>query len=435
MQMDKSKYRPRLVDKKLDEYLATFGAVCIEGPKWCGKTTTAEMKAGSVLKLQEKVDDDPGFLEMAKSHPVSLLAGENPRLLDEWQLIPSLRDAVRTDADRRRTPGLYILTGSNSVDESKISHSGIGRVTRMKMYPMSLAESEESSGTVSLRSLFENPEKEIDVGESQLSIDQLAFAICRGGWPYSLFLNSDRSKLYIARDYLSGICNTEISTVDGVRRDGTTTRLLLRSYARHISEPATLASILADIESRSVIKSDKTLNEYLVALERLFVIEDVPAWCPAIRSRTAIRSGVKREFTDPSIAAAALGIGPDFLLKDMRTFGFLFECLAARDLRVYSSLLDGTLSYYRDRYGLEVDFTIHLADGRFALVECKLGSHQIDSGAEHLLKVRDLIRKANETKEQAPLREPDLMIVLTGGKYAYKRSDGVFVIPIGVLGP
>ena len=428
-------YLKRVADEELEFRLETFSAVQIEGPKWCGKTTTAEMKAGSVLKLQEKVDYDPGFLEMAKSHPVSLLAGENPRLLDEWQLIPSLRDAVRTDADRRRTPGLYILTGSNSVDESKISHSGIGRVTRMKMYPMSLAESEESSGTVSLRSLFENPEKEIDVGESQLSIDQLAFAICRGGWPYSLFLNSDRSKLYIARDYLSGICNTEISTVDGVRRDGTTTRLLLRSYARHISEPATQASILADIESRSVIKSDKTLNEYLVALERLFVIEDVPAWCPAIRSRTAIRSGVKREFTDPSIAAAALGIGPDFLLKDMRTFGFLFECLAARDLRVYSSPLDGTLSYYRDRYGLEVDFTIHLADGRFALVECKLGSHQIDSGAEHLLKVRDLIRKANETKEQAPLREPDLMIVLTGGKYAYKRSDGVFVIPIGVLGP
>ena len=428
-------YLKRVADEELEFRLETFSAVQIEGPKWCGKTTTAEMKAGSVLKLQEKVDDDPGFLEMAKSHPVSLLAGENPRLLDEWQLIPSLRDAVRTDADRRRTPGLYILTGSNSVDESKISHSGIGRVTRMKMYPMSLAESEESSGTVSLRSLFENPEKEIDVGESQLSIDQLAFAICRGGWPYSLFLNSDRSKLYIARDYLSGICNTEISTVDGVRRDGTTTRLLLRSYARHISEPATQASILADIESRSVIKSDKTLNEYLVALERLFVIEDVPAWCPAIRSRTAIRSGVKREFTDPSIAAAALGIGPDFLLKDMRTFGFLFECLAARDLRVYSSPLDGTLSYYRHRYGLEVDFTIHLADGRFALVECKLGSHQIDSGAEHLLKVRDLIRKANETKEQALLREPDLMIVLTGGKYAYKRSDGVFVIPIGVLGP
>lgn len=428
-------YLKRVADEELEFRLETFSAVQIEGPKWCGKTTTAEMKAGSVLKLQEKVDDDPGFLEMAKSHPVSLLAGENPRLLDEWQLIPSLRDAVRTDADRRRTPGLYILTGSNSVDESKISHSGIGRVTRMKMYPMSLAESEESSGTVSLRSLFENPEKEIDVGESQLSIDQLAFAICRGGWPYSLFLNSDRSKLYIARDYLSGICNTEISTVDGVRRDGTTTRLLLRSYARHISEPATQASILADIESRSVIKSDKTLNKYLVALERLFVIEDVPAWCPAIRSRTAIRSGVKREFTDPSIAAAALGIGPDFLLKDMRTFGFLFECLAARDLRVYSSPLDGTLSYYRDRYGLEVDFTIHLADGRFALVECKLGSHQIDSGAEHLLKVRDLIRKANETKEQAPLREPDLMIVLTGGKYAYKRPDGVFVIPIGVLGP
>ena len=227
----------------------------------------------------------------------------------------------------------------------------------------------------------------------------------------------------------------EISTVDNVRRDAASTRLLLRSYARHISEPATSASILADMEGRPAIRSDKTMGEYISALERLFVIEDVPAWCPAIRSKTAIRSGMKREFVDPSIAVAALGIGPDALLKDMRTFGFLFECLVARDLRVYASPLDGSLSYYRDRYGLEADFTIHLDDGRFALVECKLGSHQIDQGVEHLIKIRDLIRKANEKASQAPLREPDLMIVITGGKYAYRREDGVLVIPIGVLGP
>ena len=428
-------YLRRVADDELDFRLETFGAVQIEGPKWCGKTTTAEMKAKSVLKIQEMIDDDPDFLEMAKARPAALLPGDNPRLLDEWQLVPALRDAVRSDVDRKRAAGLYILTGSNSVNESEVKHSGIGRVTKLKMYPMSLKESGESSGKISLLSLFDDPLQDIGSLESGLSVEELAFAICRGGWPYSLFLKSDRSRLFIAKDYLAGICNVEISTVDNVRRDAASTRLLLRSYARHISEPATSASILADMEGRPAIRSDKTLGEYISALERLFVIEDVPAWCPAIRSKTAIRSGMKREFVDPSIAVAALGIGPDALLKDMRTFGFLFECLVARDLRVYASPLDGSLSYYRDRYGLEADFTIHLDDGRFALVECKLGSHQIDQGVEHLIKIRDLIRKANEKASQAPLREPDLMIVITGGKYAYRREDGVLVIPIGVLGP
>ena len=427
-------YLKRVADDELDFLLETFSAVQIEGPKWCGKTTTAEMKAKSVLKLQEEINDDPGFLEMAEARPSSLLPGENPRLLDEWQIVPALHDAVRTDADRRHVPGLYILTGSNSISDSMMRHSGIGRITRMKMYPMSLAESGESSAMISLSGLFGNPMQEI-YAESSLSVEELAFAICRGGWPYSLSMKTDKSKLFIAKDYLAGICSTEISTVDGTRRDPASTRLLMRSYARHISEPASFASIMADMESRPAIRSDKTLMEYLTALEKLFVIEDIPAWCPAIRSKTAIRSSSKREFTDPSIAAAALGISPDALLKDMRTFGFMFECLAARDLRVYSSPIGGSLSYYRDRYGLEVDFTIHLEDGRFALIECKLGSAQFEAGAEHLLKVRELIRKANGNHSQAPLREPDLMIILTGGKYAYRRPDGIYVIPIGVLGP
>ena len=428
-------YIRRVADDELDFRLETFGAVQIEGPKWCGKTTTAEMKARSVLKLQERIDDDPGFLEMANSHPAALLAGDNPRLIDEWQLVPNIRDAIRSEADRRRTPGLFIITGSNSVPEDKLKHSGIGRVTKLKMYPMSLAESGESTGRISIRRLFDDPSMEIESAESDLTIDGLAFAICRGGWPYSLSLKTDRSKLYIAMDYLSGICNAEISTVDGIKRDAASTRLLLRSYARNISEPATFASILADLDSRPAVGSAKSLGEYLAALEKLFVIEDVPAWCPAIRSKTAIRSGAKREFVDPSIAAAALGIGPDALLAVMRTFGFMFECLVARDLRVYASPIDGSLSYYRDRYGLEADFTLHLEDGRFALIECKLWSHQIEQGADHLKKIRDLIRKANEKERQVPLREPDLMIVITGGRYAYRREDGIFVIPIGVLGP
>ena len=428
-------YIRRVADDELEFRLETFSAVLIEGPKWSGKTTTAENKATSVLKLQEEIDDDPSFIDMAEAHPSSLLTGDNPRLLDEWQLVPALRDAVRSDADKRRLPGLYILTGSNSVNEKNIRHSGIGRISRMKMYPMSLAESGESSGKISLRTLFENPGMELDAFESTLSIEELAFAICRGGWPYSLFLNSDKSKLFIAKDYLSGICNVEISTIDGIKRDSVSTRLLLRSYARHISEPASFSSIMADMESRPEIRSDKTLASYIEALEKLFVIEDVPAWCPSIRSKTAIRSSSKREFTDPSIAAAALGINPESLLKDMKTFGFLFENLVCRDLRVYISPLGGSLSYYRDRYGLEADFTVHLDDGRFALIECKTGSRQIDQGAEHLIEIKNLIRKANEKAQQAPLREPDLMIILTAGKYAYKRQDGVYVIPVGLLGP
>ena len=430
-----TRYMKRIADEALDFRLETFGAVQVEGPKWSGKTTTAERKAKSILKLQEMVDEDASFINMAKSRPSSLLSGLKPRLLDEWQLVPALRDAVRTDVDKNHSPGLYILTGSNSINEEEVKHSGIGRITRMKMYPMALAESGESSGQVSLSSLFNNPDKGIADCISTLSIEELAFSICRGGWPYSLFLNSDKSKLYIAKDYLNGICNIEISTVDGVRRDGQSTRLLLRSYARHVSETATTTTILRDIDTRPVIKSEKTLSEYLTALEKLFVIEDVPAWCPAIRSKTAIRSGVKRGFTDPSIAAAALGIGPEALLKDMRTFGFLFESLVLRDIRAYTQLLDGHIAYYRDRYGIEADYTIHLDDGRFALVECKLGTHQIDQGAENLKKIRDLIRIANEKKSQAPLREPDLMIIITGGKYAYRRDDGIYVIPIGVLGP
>lgn len=429
------KYLKRVADEELEFRLETFGAVQIDGPKWCGKTTTAEMKSKSIIKLQELADENPELMEISKSKPSTLLKGEAPRLLDEWQLIPALRDAVRTEVDKRNKPGQFILTGSNSVNEALLKHSGIGRVTRMKMYPMSLYESGESSGKISLRSLFENPAQEIDTIESTLTIEETAFAICRGGWPYSLSLSSDRSKLYIAKDYLSGICNVEISTVDGVKRDAASTRLLLRSYARYISEPATFSSILRDMETRPAIKSDKTLAEYITALEKLYVIEDIPAWCPAIRSKTAIRSSAKREFTDPSIATAALGIGPDVLIKDMRTFGFMFENLVARDLRVYSSVLDGSLGYYRDRYGLEADFTIHLDDGRFALVECKLGAKQIDQGAEHLNEIVRLIRKSNETTSQAPLREPDLRIIITGGKYAYRREDGIYVIPIGILGP
>lgn len=428
-------YLRRVADDDLDFRLETFGAVQIDGPKWVGKTTSAEMKAASVLKLQEEIDQSPGFLEFAKARPSSLLQGARPRLIDEWQLVPAVRDAVRSEVDREGMPGLFLLTGSNSVDLDKLKHSGIGRISRMRMYPMSLFESGESSGSVSLKSLFADPSQDLAVPESTLSIEELVFAICRGGWPYSLSLRTDRSKLQIAKDYIAGVCAVEMSTVDGVRRDALSARLLLRSYARHVSEPASFTTILADLENRHALKSDKTLASYLLALEKLFIVEDIAAWCPAIRSKTAMRSGVKRELVDPSLACAALGLGPEALLKDMRTLGFMFECLVARDLRVYASPIDGSLSYYRDRYGLESDFVIHLEDGRFALVECKLGSHQIDEGAANLLRIRDLIRTANASAHQAPLREPDLMIVITGGKYAYRREDGVHVIPIGVLGP
>ena len=427
----KSEYLPRIVDKILEERLEAVGAVLIAGPKWCGKTTTAEQQAKSVLKLQDP-DKTLGYLETANLKPSLLLKGENPRLIDEWQMAPVLWDAVRHACDQRGDSGLFILTGSTTVDESTIMHSGTGRISRMVMYPMSLFESKESNGQVSLSALFQNPEIDIDGVISDLSVEQLVFSACRGGWPSTLRKKTEKAMLFEAQNYIANICDSDASTVDGVKRSSERVRAILQSYARNISTLATDKTILEDVASNYMDMSEPTLHSYLNALERLYVIEDVPAWCPSIRSATTIRSGKKKEFIDPSLAVATLALSPDALLMDMNTFGFIFECLCFRDLKVYSSALGGYVSYYRDRYGLEADCVLHLADGRYGLIEFKLGSKGIDEGAAHLLELKELIKKANEEK-RARLREPSFLMVLTAGEIGYRREDGVYIVPIGCL--
>ena len=424
-------YLPRIVDNILAERLEAVGAVLIAGPKWCGKTTTAEQQAKSVLKLQDP-DKTQGYLKTAEVKPSLLLKGENPRLIDEWQMAPVLWDAVRSAVDERGEEGLFILTGSTTVDSSTIMHSGTGRISRMVMYPMSLYESEESNGQISLHALFEDPEMDIDGIMSNLTVEELVFAACRGGWPSSLTKKTEKAQLFVSQNYVDNICDSDASTVDGVKRSSERVRAVLRSYARNLSTLASEKTILDDVAANYSDISSPTLSSYVDALEKLYVIENVPAWCPAIRSASAMRSGKKREFVDPSIAVAALGLSPDGLLVDLNTFGFIFECLCIRDLKAYSSAWNGSVSYYHDRYGLEADCVLHLSDGRYALIEFKLGSREIEEGAAHLCQLKQLIREANE-KKGLRIREPDLLIVLTGGEMAYTRNDGVKVIPIGTL--
>lgn len=430
--MRQTRYLSRIADRTLDLRLEAFGAVQIAGPKWCGKTTTAERRAKSVIKLQDP-DRREGYLATARTKPSLLLKGATPRLIDEWQVAPVIWDAVRHAVDERREKGQFILTGSTVIEDDEIMHTGTGRITKMAMYPMSLFESLESNGSISLRRLFDDPDYDIDGEMSQLSIEGLIFAACRGGWPASLDEMSIEAKLLIAKDYVNEICDKEISRVDKRQRSASLTRLILRTYARNICTLAKKTSMLADVSEEMEGISMPTFDDYVDALERLYVIDDIEAWSPAIRSKTVIRNGKKRCFVDPSIAVAALGASPGSLELDLNTFGFIFECLCCRDLRIYSQALGGRLSYYHDRLGLEADAVLHLDDGRYALIECKLGSREIEEGAKHLLEIKQLVAEKNKTERQTRLREPDLLIVLTGGEMAYTREDGVRVIPIGCL--
>ena len=424
-------YIKRVCDSELELKLEAFGAVHIVGPKWCGKTTTAKQYAKSYIEMQNP-DKRDMYMETAKIKPSNLLIGENPRLIDEWQIAPNLWDAVRVSVDRRNEDGLYILTGSNSIDKTEIMHTGTGRIDTLSMYPMSLYESGESNGKVSLTELFNNPLALEDGCESDLSIDNLIFAACRGGWPSSIFKKSDKAKLLVAQSYFEGLCREDMSNVDGVKRNETSSRLLLRSYARNISTIASNQSIINDINANTEM-SESTFYDYVNVLKKLYVIQDVEAWCPAIRSKSAIQATNKREFVDPSLVVAALGVDPDYFNLDLKTFGFIFETLCIRDLKVYSAAHDGKVSYYRDRYGLEADCVLHLRDGRYALIEFKLGSADIEEGAKHLTELEKLIKQHNEKEKQVKLRLPDLKIVITGTQYGYKRPDGVLVVPIGCL--
>lgn len=424
-------YLKRIIDNELDIRLSAFGAVFLVGPKWCGKTTTASVKAKSILKMQDP-DNAETYFTTAMTKPSLLLRGDNPRLIDEWQVAPVLWDAVRTSVDDINRKGLYILTGSTSVDNSKILHTGTGRISRLKMYPMSLYESLESNGKISLIDLFDD-NIDIDGIRSDLSIEELIFAACRGGFPASLNEVTDKSKLLVSKDYVNNICESDISTVDGVNRNPVLCREILRTYARNVSTLAKKTTMHRDIVSNVMSLDIKTFDSYINSLEKIYVIDDVEAWSPSIRSASAIRAIKKKEFIDPSIATAAMGVIPEYYYTDIKSFGFIFETLCIRDLKVYSQKFGGRISYYHDRYGLEADAILHLEDGKYALIEFKLGSNEIEKGAEHLNEIVNLIKKHNENRETGHIIEPTFSMIITGGELSYRRKDGIYVIPIGCL--
>ena len=422
-------YKTRIADKLLDFKLNTFGATLIVGPKGCGKTTTAKHLCKSYIEFQDE-DHREGYIATANTMPSKLLIGANPRLLDEWQDAPKIWGAVRKSVDDRGDEnGLYVLTGSSSNDV-ETPHTGTARISTLKMYPMSLYESGESNGMVSLLELFNG--KDYEGANSDLSFDDLIFSICRGGWPRSLINKTKASQLAIAEDIFVQTYSKDISRIDGVKRNSNWAKKVLHSYARNICSLADMTTIFADTNSTTGM-TKPTFYDYVNALEKLFIIEDIPAWCPSIRSKEAIRSNPKRNFVDPSIAVAALGVSPEYFNSDFKTLGFLFESLCIRDLKVYSSSMNGSVSYYRDRYGLEADCVLHLKDGRYALIEFKLGFHDVEKGAEHLCEIERLIIEHNKKENKIPLPLPTLKIVITGEQYGVKLNNNVLVIPIGCL--
>lgn len=420
-------YRQRIADTLLSEKIEAMGAVLIEGPKYCGKTTTALQQAKSALFMADPEKKEQN-ITLVTTNISKLLSGEAPRLIDEWQIAPKLWDAVRFEVDRRGEDGQFILTGS-AVPPSNddIFHTGTGRFAWLTMRTMSLWESGDSSGDVSLAALFKNPS--VVDGNSSVDIDRLAFLICRGGWPQATQKKSVRAALMQAKEYYKAVTRSDISRVDGITRDPQRAERLMKSYARLQGAQAPVGTILADMK----INDEDTLNEntiysYINALKKIFVIEDVPAWNPNLRSKTAIRTSDTRYFTDPSIATASLGLGPEDLIDDLETMGLMFETLSIRDLRVYADAIDGTVYHYRDKSGLECDAVIHKRNGTYGLVEIKLGGDaNINEGAKNLLRLSEKI-------DTERMKKPSFLMVLTGvGDYAYRRTDGVLVVPIGCL--
>lgn len=422
------KYMPRTADGILKNRLASKGAVLIEGPKWCGKTTTGKQFAKSVIEM-DRPDQTRQYQEMAAINPLLLLKGEVPRLIDEWQLAPNLWNAVRYEVDRRYDFGQFILTGSAvPVELDASAHTGTGRIARMKMRPMSLYESGDSNGQVSLKDLFDG--KDI-AGMDDHTIEDIAFEICRGGWPRAIG-EKEKIALRQAIDYYDAVVSNDIRRVDGTARDTERSKRLMRSYARNIASQASLETIRQDVIANDTEESFSatTLYDYIDALKKIFVIEDSPAWNPNLRSKTAIRSKDTRYFVDPSIATAALGLGPNDLLNDLNTMGLIFENLCIRDLRVYADALDGSIYHYRDKTNLECDAVIHLRGGAYGLIEVKLGGDPfIEEGAKNLIA---LAKKIDTTKMKAPAF---LMVLCGVAPFAYKRRDGVCVVPVSCLKP
>lgn len=421
-----TEYKPRIADNLLKRKLAGKGAVLLEGPKWCGKTTTAEQIAKSVLYMSEtgKVEQNR---QLAKINPSLLLRGDNPRLIDEWQVAPGLWDSIRFESDHSSTLGLYILTGSSvPADMNEVVHSGTGRIGWLKMRPMSLWESGDSTGEVSLGNLFTTPES--ISGLSSKNLEDIAFVTCRGGWPLAVSMERDIA-LDQAFDYIDAVEQRDISAVDGVRRDPTRTHRLLRSYARHQGAQAPLTTIKADlIANESDSFDEDTIASYITALKQIFVIEDVESWNPNLRSKSAIRTSDTRYFIDPSIATAAMGLGPMDLINDLNTFGLIFETLCIRDLKVYAESLNGKVYHFRDKTGLECDAVVHLRNGHYGLIEVKLGGD--DAIKEGIETLQSLANKIDTTK----MKKPSFLMVLTAvGSYAYRNEQGVYIVPISCL--
>ena len=421
-----AKYKQRIADRILERKVLGKGAVLIEGPKWCGKTTTAKQLAKSVLDLGDSavLKQSSGLIEIS---PKTLLDGDTPRLIDEWQALPPIWDSIRSEVDRRGEPSQFILTGSSVLPEAdETVHSGTGRFATIKMRPMSLYESGESTGTVSLKNLFEG--KSIEVQQNELDVEEIAFLTCRGGWPWATII-SKKVALDQAFDYVDSVIQRDIQRVDKVKRSAERAKLLLRSYARNISQQVSYGTIKKDMLSNDASTLDEdTVADYIKALKKLFVIEDLAAWNPNIRSKAAIRTSDTRHFVDPSIGTAILGLGPKDWINDLKSFGFFFEDMVVRDLRVYAEALDGELYHYRDSSGLECDTVLHRRNGSYALMEVKLGGEQnIEDGAKSMLALAE-----NIDTDKMPA--PSFMAVIVGvGQYAYQRKDGVYVIPIGCL--
>lgn len=424
-------YRRRIMDTLLEKKLQAKGAVLIEGPKWCGKTTTAEEIATSKIMLA-KPDIKEHFKSLLEIDTDAALAGETPMLIDEWQTVPKLWDAVRYTVDHRHAMGQFILTGSAVPDkdaEKEREHSGTGRFAWLTMRPMTLFESGESNGTVSLGELFQAPEKILQ--KNALKLSDIAFLICRGGWPIAVGL-PEEAALEQAFDYYDAVTKEDVTNVDGVKRASERVQRLMRAYARHQGTQASIATLKGDLKNNDTTTLDEdTISSYLYALRKIFVVEDMPAWNPNLRSKTAIRTTDTRYFVDPSIATAALGLGPTDLMNDLNSMGFFFEVMCVRDLRVFAEALNGKVYHYRDKSGLECDAVVHLRNGQYGLIEIKLGGDSlIKEGAETL---NELANQIDTTRMKSPAFK---MILTATGEYAYRRpEDGIYVVPIGCLRP
>lgn len=420
-------YLPRLIENIMTESMKTNGCIVIEGPKWCGKSTTSERFAKSVVKLQKPATYNQ-YKIFANIGDDNLLSGEKPLLFDEWQKIPELWDYIRDYIDEFSGKGLFILTGSAKPIEDKDRHSGIGRIKKITMRTMSMWESNESSGEVSLKQLF-NDAGNVS-GKNQYQLKDIAYLICRGGFPSAVIEKNKDIALNYAKDYVNTLVSSDITSVDDIKRNPKRARTILKSYARNVSTAATMTTILKDIESNFDTQDIRTVNSYVDAFSKLFVIDETESWTPKLRSKTAIRTTSTKHFVDPSIATAILDANPNDLMSDLNTFGLLFENLVLRDLKIYTQSLEGNVYNYRDKSGLEADAVIHLNDGRWCLIEIKLGGEKlINEGALTLKTLKEKI-------DQVKMSKPEFLAVITASdSFAYKRADGVYVIPIACLKP